>query len=280
MPTEPIPRRRGLLVAAQALLLTAAVTACADPAPSGPVTDGTNPGAEAPGSPATAPSPAGAPGASLVARLDGGPGVGAVALLAIDGDTVTYSLTWSGFRAPRSARIVGGDATTAVELFGSPLPDSATSVAGRTTVTDAALAERLRTAPTGFAVSVAAPGLPGGTLGGAVAASPTPVDPLGALPAGVLRAVADGRQESGGGDGDGGGGGTATGDRDAETTVSLSPGKGTITYSLTWRNLEPPTAAHVHRGALGQDGEIAIPLFTTPVPANVTGLAGTAPARG
>ncbi|MGV9311646.1 CHRD domain-containing protein [Streptomyces sp. NPDC003691] len=211
------------------------------------------------------------PGTSLISRLGGGQGAGAVALITSEGNRIVFSLTWNGFAAPRSATLLGSDARPVAELLRGSLPEGVRSVVGRTTVTDTALAERLRSRPGDFAVSLAAEGLPGGTLSGAVAASPTPVDPLGTVPAGSLRALADGRQEFDDG------GSRAQGDPDAGTTVSLTPGNGTLGYSLAWVNLEPPTAAHIHRGALGRTGPVAVPLFTDPLPPGLIAVSGAVP---
>ncbi|MGW1279107.1 CHRD domain-containing protein [Streptomyces tsukubensis] len=261
----PIPARRRILLAAHAALLTAAVTACGRTSTTPPATSAPEPGPVTRQAP-----PAAAAGSSLIARLGGGQGAGAVALLRSDDDRIVFSLTWNGFTAPRSATLLGSDARPLAELFGGPLPQGARAAVGRVTVTDPALAEKLRARPGDFAVSVAADGLPGGTLAGAVAASPNPVDPLGVIPGGTLRALADGRQETAGG------GPAARGDDDARTTVSLSPGNGTLGYALAWVNLEPPTAAHLHRGALGRTGPVAVPLITAPLPPTLIAVSGTA----
>ncbi|MFJ6655866.1 CHRD domain-containing protein [Streptomyces sp. NPDC091377] len=299
---------RRLLSAAQAVLLsaglTAGLTACA-----APVTGGADTGAAPRGTGrATAPGTAtgspgavpGGPGTSLIARL-GGPGAGAAVLAKVSGERVTFSLSWSGVEPPRRAEVrrTAGDAGTGgtVLLFDAPLPDGTSAAAGQLTLTDAALAEALRGRPGDFTVTLTAAGAPDGVLSGPVTVSDTPVDPLGVIPGGALRATADGTQESEAAPGGGGtpgadgadgaageageageaGGAGGAGDPDASTTVSLDPGQGTLGYSLAWVNLEPPTQAHLQRGALGQDGEIAVPLFTSALPDTVIALAGTAP---
>ncbi|MEU9605587.1 CHRD domain-containing protein [Streptomyces sp. NPDC048057] len=265
---------RRLLAAAQVVLLTASVAACAG-------ADGTSgaPASGAKAQPAAGQrsSPAATePGTSLIARLDGGRGASVVALLKISGDRVTFSLTWSGTGPPRSAGVRAGGDQAVAELFGNGLPAGARSAAGRITVTDPAQAERLRTRPGEFTVDLGPGGragegaASGGVLRGPLTESSQPVDPLGVIPDGALRALADGRQESGGE------GARTQGDEDAHTTVSLNPGKGVLTYSLAWVNLEPPTAAQVHRGALGQNGEVAVPLFTTPLPRTLIAVSGAA----
>ncbi|MEU5976843.1 CHRD domain-containing protein [Streptomyces sp. NPDC047315] len=265
---------RRVLVAAQVVLLTASVAGCAG-------LDGTSRAPAAGAKPQAAAARGSSPaateeGTSLIARLDGGRGARVVALLRISGDRVTFSLTWSGTGPPRSAGVRAGGDQAVAGLFGNGLPAGARSVAGRMTVTDPAQAERLRTRPGEFTVDLG-PGestgdgsVPaGGVLRGPLTESGQPVDPLGVIPDGALRALADGRQESGGE-------GAPKGDKDAHTTVSLDPGKGgALNYSLAWVNLEPPTAAQVHRGALGQSGEVAVPLFTTPLPRTLIAVSGT-----
>ena len=38
----------------------------------------------------------------------------------------------------------------------------------------------------------------------------------------------------------------------------------TLTYSITWRGIGTPTEADIHSGARGVDGDVVVPLFTTP----------------
>ena len=41
----------------------------------------------------------------------------------------------------------------------------------------------------------------------------------------------------------------------------------TLSYSVTWRGIGTPTAAHIHAGVRGVDGPVVVPLFTTRRPA-------------
>ncbi|MET8828898.1 CHRD domain-containing protein [Streptomyces sp. NPDC004610] len=274
---------RRLLITAEAVLLTAALAACGAPlggSGAGPgvgTSQGTGlSGAQGTGLPKVADSGSpsavpGGPGTSLLARLgEGARGASAAVLAKVAERRVTFSLSWSGMDAPSAARIerTEGGTGTAVLLFGSPLPGSARAAAGQLTLDDPALAEDLRGRPADFTVTLTAAGAPGGTLSGPVTVSDTPVDPLGVIPGGTLSALADGRQEADLG---------TAGDPDAVTNVSLDPDGTALDYSLAWVNLRPPTRAQVQRGELGQDGEVAVPLFTSPLPGTIIALSGTAP---
>ncbi|MEV7289114.1 CHRD domain-containing protein [Streptomyces sp. NPDC093252] len=267
---------RRLLIRAEAVLLTAALAACGAPTggtgpPGGAQGGGRGTGLpEALGSASPGAEPGG-PGTSLLARLGAGAGGARAAVLAkVTGRRVTFSLSWSGMDAPGAARIerTEGGTGTAVPLFGSPLPDSARAAAGQLTLDDPALAEDLRGRPADFTVVLTAAGAPGGTLSGPVTLSDTPVDPLGVIPGGTLSALADGGQEADLG---------TAGDPDAVTHVSLDPDGTALGYSLAWVNLRPPIRAQVQRGELGEDGEVAVPLFTSPLPGTIIALSGSAP---
>ncbi|MGW0585332.1 CHRD domain-containing protein, partial [Streptomyces sp. NPDC002920] len=118
------------------------------------------------------------PAVSLVARLDGaqevptpgGPAVGdkdgrAVALVKVKGDRVTFALSWQGIGAPTLGHVhegkAGANGAVKTGLFTTAMPAGVHSAAGQT-VTDAALAERLRTDPGGFYVNLHSAEFPGG----------------------------------------------------------------------------------------------------------------------
>jgi CHRD domain-containing protein len=54
------------------------------------------------------------------------------------------------------------------------------------------------------------------------------------------------------GPGDPKGGGTAE--------LTLDPGKGEVCFDLSVTNLQDPTAAHIHEGALGKEGPVKVSL--------------------
>ena len=87
----------------------------------------------------------------------GGPAVGAPngkasAVVEIKGDRVTFGFTWSGISAPTLGHIhegvTGKNGAVKVGLFTTAMPDTVNAAAGQVTVTDAALAQSLRTNPT------------------------------------------------------------------------------------------------------------------------------------
>lgn len=40
----------------------------------------------------------------------------------------------------------------------------------------------------------------------------------------------------------------------------VNPGQGSLCYSITWSGIDAPTAAHIHNGAAGAAGGVAVPL--------------------
>lgn len=54
----------------------------------------------------------------------------------------------------------------------------------------------------------------------------------------------------------------AKGDPDAygSATVILNPTKNTLCFAITVDNVEPPTAAHIHKGTAGMNGPVVVPL--------------------
>ncbi|KAK1177405.1 CHRD domain-containing protein [Streptomyces sp. NBS 14/10] len=223
---------------------------------------------------------------SMIARLSGdqevptqgGPAVGdrdggAVALVKVKGDRVTFALSWNGIDRPTLGHIhqgaAGFNGEVKVGLFTTPMPNTVQSAAGQTSVTDAALAKRLRTDPTGFYVNLHTKEFPGGAVRGQLRPLAKPVNPLSIIRGGKLRALADGGQEVPTGDP------KKVGDPDGHSVTFLYPGPGRVGYSLAWVNLAPPLAGHVHQGTLGRNGEVKIPLFATAVPENIFAISGT-----
>ncbi len=54
----------------------------------------------------------------------------------------------------------------------------------------------------------------------------------------------------------------AKGDLDAygSATIILNPMKNTLCFALTADNVEPTTAAHIHKGTAGTNGPVVVPL--------------------
>ncbi|GGZ31427.1 hypothetical protein GCM10010387_26720 [Streptomyces inusitatus] len=306
--------RRLLSAATAAVSLAVGAAACTDPAPVAGSGGGARPvhgtpspagsdRTETPVPPAAPEAGAGAlqnhPGGtpvSLIARLDGSghiPAKGgqddggggqdgggdrdgrAVARIQIRGDRITFSLTWNGLSTPTLARIHRGEAGAngdlVAGLFTKALPDGVHSAAGQTTVTDADLAELLRTDPGGHYVSLHTDEFPGGAVRAQLESYDREFNPLSVIQGGEPRAQADGGQKVPAA------GVRAAADPDGHAVVFLRPGSGSLGYSLTWVNITPPLSVHLHKGALGRNGPIALPLLGTPMPPNIFAVAGTVP---
>jgi hypothetical protein len=52
-------------------------------------------------------------------------------------------------------------------------------------------------------------------------------------------------------------------DPDGTGRAWLYEEKGQACYTITWRDIDPPTAAHIHRGRAGVAGPVVAPLFMT-----------------
>ncbi|MEU6355910.1 CHRD domain-containing protein, partial [Streptomyces sp. NPDC047072] len=210
-------------------------------------------------------------GRSPMTRLDAVPSA-----TVVKGDRVTFSLTWNGIARPTLGHIHEGAAGTngdvKVGLFTTAMPSTVQSAAGQTEVTDAALAKRLRTDPAGFYVNLHTKEFPGGAVRGQLKPLAKPVNPLSIIRGGSLRALADGGQEVPTKDP------KRVGDPDGHAITFLYPGagRGRIGYSLAWVNIGAPLAGHIHQGTLGRNGDVKVPLFVTPVPANIFAVSGTA----
>ncbi|MCX5158921.1 CHRD domain-containing protein [Streptomyces sp. NBC_00264] len=272
---------RRLTVAAAAAVLVAGLTGFAGTTPAS-AEDGPDAGGSrgAGVSPATAEA-AQAPAVSLVARLTGdqdGPTAGdqdgkAVALVKVKGDRVTFALTWNGIGRPTRGHLhrgrPGSDGGVKAELFGTAMPASVNSAAGQTSMSSAVLARQLRTDPGGFYVDLHSEEFPGGAVRGRLRILEKPVNPLSIIRGGKLRALADGGQEV---PGDGPG---KAGDPDGHSTTFLHPRTDRVDYSMAWVNIGAPLAGHIHEGVLGENGDVRLPLFVSPVPKNVFAISGS-----
>ncbi|MER5502285.1 CHRD domain-containing protein [Streptomyces sp. NPDC002561] len=222
-----------------------------------------------------------APAVSLVARLAGdqdGPTRGdrdgrAVALVKVKGDRVTFALTWNGIGRPTGGHLhqdrPGSGGGVKAELFGTAMPASVNSAAGQTSVSSAVLARRLRTDPGGFFIDLHSEEFPRGAVRGRLRILEKPVNPLSIIRGGKLRALADGGQEVPADDP-----GTS-GDPDGHSTTFLHPRTDRVDYSMAWVNIGAPLAGHIHEGVLGENGDVRLPLFVSPVPKNVFAISGS-----
>ncbi|GAA2311087.1 hypothetical protein GCM10010149_72020 [Nonomuraea roseoviolacea subsp. roseoviolacea] len=64
------------------------------------------------------------------------------------------------------------------------------------------------------------------------------------------------------------------GDADGRATVVLRVGGGRVAFAIRWNKIGSPTAAHIHLGARGANGDVRLEFLTKPLPAGVLGVSG------
>lgn len=231
-------------------------------------------------------TPARGPSASFTATLtgaqevpvQGGPAVGdpdgfAQALVQVKGDRVTFALKWQGIGAPTLGHIhqgkTGVNGDVKVPLFTTPMPDTVDAASGQVSVTDAALAQQIRTQPDGFYVNLHSKDFPGGAVRGQLKPVNYRINPLGILEGGSEHALMDGNQEVPSP-------GKKVGDPDGRAITFVHPHGQAVDYSMAWVNTGAPTLGHLHEGVFGKNGDVKVPLFASPVPAGIFAISGTA----
>ncbi|UGY94943.1 CHRD domain-containing protein [Streptomyces gobiensis] len=196
----------------------------------------------------------------------------AIALVTIKGGRITFALKWKGIGAPAAAHIhlgaAGQNGDVKVPLIESAIPRTVRAAAGQVTVESAKLARAISAQPQGFYVNVHTDEFPDGAVRGQLKPLSKPVNPLGIIQAGKLRALASGFQEVTDD------GGLLAGDLDGFGISFVQPRHDTVHYSLAWLNIGSPVAAHVHEGKVGANGDVRFPLFTEPVPKNIFAISG------
>lgn len=208
--------------------------------------------------------------------VQGGPAVGdpdgeALVLVHVKGDRVTFSLAWKGL-VPSLGHIhesaAGRNGPVKVPLFGSAMPSTAHAAAGQVAVTDATLAQRLRTDPAGFYVNLHSAEFPGGAVRGQLEPLKRPVNPLDIIKGGKLRALSNGIQEVPKTDA------SKVGDPDGFAVTFLHPEGTNVDYSLAWTSIKSPTLGHIHRGPFGKNGDVVFNLLDKPVPDGIFAVSG------
>ncbi|MEU3855234.1 CHRD domain-containing protein [Streptomyces sp. NPDC029554] len=228
-------------------------------------------------------NPARGPSASFIATLTGSqevpeagkkvgdPDGAAQALVSVKGDRVTFALKWRDIGAPSLGHIHEGKAGTngavKVTMFGTAMPDTVNAAAGQATVTDAALAKRLRTDPGSFYLNLHSKEFPDGAVRGQLKPVQSRVNPLSIIRGGALHALNDGDQEVPEA-------GKKVGDPDGHAITFLHPRGSTVDYSLAWVNIPAPSLGHIHQAPFGKNGPVKVPLFTTAVPQGIFAISG------
>jgi len=67
----------------------------------------------------------------------------------------------------------------------------------------------------------------------------------------------------------------AVGDPDGSATGLVEIQGDKVTFAFSWKKITAPTLAHIHAGVAGVNGDVKVPLWGTPMPANLTSAAGT-----
>ncbi|MEW2550943.1 CHRD domain-containing protein [Streptomyces zhihengii] len=206
----------------------------------------------------------------------GGPAVNdpdgkAVALVKIKGDRIVFAMQWQGF-VPSQGHIhqgaAGQNGEVRVPLFGTEMPGSVHSAAGHGTIEDAKLADRLRAHPSGFYLNLHSAEFPGGAVRGQLKRLKRNINPLHIIKGGKLRALSNGVQEVPVTDP------AKVGDDDGFAVTFLHPSGRSVDFSLAWVNIQPPQAAHIHRGTFGTNGDVVLGLLDKPVPEGVFAVSG------
>ncbi len=222
----------------------------------------------------------------LVARLKGrneipvpgGPAVGdpngkALAVIKVKGSVVSYAANWSGVTAPTMLHIhqgrAGVNGPVKVGLATTAMPATATAAAGAVNVPDVATLNNLRAHPSDFYVNIHTQKFPTGALRGQLTPLKRPVDLMRMVRTGKLHAFMDGGQEVPVP------GKPPVGDPRGFARGFINARKTTVDYSFTWVGINSPTMGHIHQGRTGVNGEVKVPLFSTPVPASVFAISGT-----
>src|SRR5262249_17708088 len=66
----------------------------------------------------------------------------------------------------------------------------------------------------------------------------------------------------------------AVGDPDGSATGIVRVQGDRVTFAFSWKNIGAPTLGHIHQGAAGTNGDVKVPLFTTPMPDTTDAAAG------
>ncbi|MEW2632020.1 CHRD domain-containing protein [Streptomyces sp. NPDC048389] len=195
----------------------------------------------------------------------------AVALMQVKGDRIVFAMQWEGF-VPSQGHIhqgaAGQNGDVKVPLFGTPMPDSLHSAAGHTTFTDAALAKSIVGHPSGFYMNLHSEEFPGGAVRGQLKLLHKNINPLHIIKGGKLRALANGAQEVANNDA------TKVNDRDGKAVTFLHPKGRTVDFSLAWVDIKAPSAAHIHKGGFGKNGDVVLGFFDKPVPEGLFAVSG------
>jgi hypothetical protein len=205
--------------------------------------------------------------------VPGGPAVGdpdgrAVVAVRIQGTQVSFAIAWRGSTAPVAGYIhigaVGVNGPVKVGFFGGALPANVTAVTG-SVMSDQTTIDAILANPAGFYANLHTVEFPGGAVRGQLRVLTQAVDLQRVLEVGSLISLDSGDQEIAGGDADG------------HANAFVRANGDTVRFGITWSGIAPPSAGHIHQGAVGVNGPVVVPFFSAPggLPASINGIAGT-----
>ena len=201
----------------------------------------------------------------------GDPNGSATGLVRIQGNRITFAFAWKGIGAPQLGHIhqgaKGANGDVAVALFATAMPETITAASGVVTVDDAVKADALRANPTGFYLNLHTKEFPGGAVRGQLGKANGPAGLLGGLNVGAEKACLSGDQEVPVK------GGPAVGAPNARAVTRIDAKGTTVGFSFAWLGISP-TLGHIHKAAVGVNGPVVVPLFTSPIPATVNAVSG------
>ncbi|MGW9207125.1 CHRD domain-containing protein [Embleya sp. NPDC055664] len=70
------------------------------------------------------------------------------------------------------------------------------------------------------------------------------------------------------------GGNARVGDPDGKGTALVRVKGDQVSFGIRWEGIGAPTAAHLHLGGKGQNGEVKVPFFASPLPDSATAVTG------
>ncbi len=202
----------------------------------------------------------------------GDPDGSAKSLVEIEGNRVTFAFTWKRMAAPTMGHIhvgaAGVNGGVKVNLFGSALPQTATGTAGVVAVNDAALVAAIKAHPRDFYLNLHTAEFPAGAVRGQLNPARRHRPALSLLPRLPLQTLMDGDQEVPVA------GGPAVDDPDGHGIGMVRATGHRIKYTLAWAGVDRPIDGHIHRGAAGTSGPLAVPLFSGVVPEHIYAITG------
>jgi hypothetical protein len=168
---------------------------------------------------------------------------------------------------PQGGAGVNGDVK--VPLFTTAMPNTLDAAAGQVTLRNPELARQLRERPSDFYINLHNKEFPGGAVRGQLRKVEGLVNPLSVISGSGIQALSDGGQEVPKDDA------SKVGDADGRAVTFLHLEGTTVGFSMAWMNIAAPTLGHIHAGKFGKNGDVAFPLFATPMPSGVFAVSGT-----